>query len=153
MDNMNNSKWCAPGSRCLWTPPSPWSTDRYDLRFKILSLAWRKSGFWVLENSSLMRDGFLFGFATYFLLLFLKWGKLSKNKNPLMTPVRKKRTAKLDLWVQGLGYLLGRYLMRGSTRPEIQSLLVHWIHYRIWVEDQSIPPPPRVTWMIRLMQF
>ena len=123
-------------------PPSPWSTDRCDLRFKILSLAWRKSGFWVLENSSLMRAGFLFGVATYFLLLFLKWGKLSKNKNPLMTPVRKKRTAKLDLWVQGLGYLLGRYLMWGSTRPEIQSLLVHWIHYRIWVEDQSIPPPP-----------
>uniref|UniRef100_F6HQN2 Uncharacterized protein n=1 Tax=Vitis vinifera TaxID=29760 RepID=F6HQN2_VITVI len=64
-----------------------------------------------------------------------------------MTPVRKKRTAKLDLWVQGLGYLLGRYLMRGSTRLEIQSLLVHWIHYRIWVEDQSIPPPPPSGYM------
>ena len=34
----------------------------------------------------------LFGVATnfLFLFLFLKWGKLSKNKNPSMTPVKKK---------------------------------------------------------------
>ena len=74
----------------------------------------RKSGFQVLENPSPMRT-VLFGLATYFLFLFLKWEKLSKNKNPLMTLVKKKRSAKLDFWVQGSGYLLGRYVMRGST--------------------------------------
>ena len=57
----------------------------------------------------------LFGVTTYFLFLFLKREKLSKNKNPSMTPVKKKQSAKLDLWVWGLGYLLGRHLMRGST--------------------------------------
>ena len=46
-----------------------------------------------------MRDGFLFGVATYFLFLFFKWGKLSNNKNPSMTPVRKKQFMKLDFWV------------------------------------------------------
>ena len=57
----------------------------------------------------------LFGVATYFLFLFLKWRKLSKNKNPSMTLVKKKHFAKLDFWVRGSGYLLERYLMQGST--------------------------------------
>ena len=53
---------------------------------------WRKNGFRVLENLSLMRDGFVR--SCHFLFLFLKWGKLSKNKNPSMTPVKKKRVYK-----------------------------------------------------------
>ena len=65
----------------------------------------------------------LFGVTTYFLFLFLNGENLSKNKNPSMTPVRKKRFAKIRFWVRGSGYLSGRYLMRGSTPlgPELVS--------------------------------
>ena len=90
-----------------------------------------------------MRDGFLFGVATYFLFLFFKWGKLSNNKNPSMTPVRKKQFMKLDFWVWiRLPIRKVPRARQHSSRPEIRSLLVHWVHQRIWVEDQSIPPPP-----------
>ena len=70
----------------------------------------------------------------------LKWEKLSKNKNPPMTPVKKTRSLKLNFWVWGSSYLLGRYLMQGSTpsRPRVQSLPVNWVHWSIWVKDQSI---------------
>ena len=71
----------------------------------------------------------LFGVTTYFLFLFLKWRKLSKNKNPSMTPVKKKWSAKLDFWVRGSGYLLVRYLMRGSTLLSLEFCLYYWIGY------------------------
>ena len=61
---------------------------------KQMTWMWRKSGFQVLENPS--RWGTVFVWSYYFLFFFLKWGKLSKNKNPLMTPVRKKWSVKLD---------------------------------------------------------
>ena len=73
-----------------------------------------KTGFRVLKYSS-QRGTVLFGVATYFLFLFLNGENLSKNKNPNMTIVRKKRYAKTRFWVRGSGYLSGRYLMRGST--------------------------------------
>ena len=57
----------------------------------------------------------LFGVVTYFLFLFLNGENLSKDKNPNMTPVMKKWSTKTRFWVQGSNYLLGRYLMRGST--------------------------------------
>ena len=57
----------------------------------------------------------LFGVTTYFIFLFLKWGKSSKNKNTSMTPVKKKRSTKLDFWVRESGYLSARYLMQGNT--------------------------------------
>ena len=97
----------------VWT--LPWSIDRRDLWIKIVMWVWRKSvvfEFWKIHPN---KGRFLFGVATYFLFLFLKWGKLSKNKNPPMTLVRKKRSAKLDFWVRGSGYLSGRYLIQGST--------------------------------------
>ena len=50
-----------------------------------------------------------------FYFLFLNGENLSKNKNPSMTPIKKKRFAKTRFWVRGSGYPLGRYLMRGST--------------------------------------
>ena len=52
-----------------------------------------KVGFRVLKNSS-QWGMILFGFATYFLFLFLNEENLSKNKNPNMTPVRKKTVYK-----------------------------------------------------------
>ena len=68
-----------------------------------------KVGFRVLKNSS-QWGMILFGFATYFLFLFLNGENLSKNKNPSMTPVRKKWSAKTRFWVRGSGYLSRRYL-------------------------------------------
>ena len=57
---------------------------------------------------------------------FFKWGKLSKNKNPSLTLIRKKQSTKLDFWVRESGYLLGRFLMRGSTpKPGTRSLLMN----------------------------
>ena len=80
----------------------------------VIKNMWRKSGFRVLENSSSMKNGFVWSCHLFF-YFFFKWGKLSKNKNPSMTPVKKKRSTKLDFWVRELGYLLGRYLMRDNT--------------------------------------
>ena len=45
-----------------------------------------------------VRNGVVWSRHLLFLFLFLKWGKLSKNK-PLMTPVWKKRSAKTRFWV------------------------------------------------------
>ena len=73
----------------LWSLPR--STDRCDSRIK--TTMWRKNvvyKFWKIHPD---KGRFSFGVATYFLFLFLKWGKLCKNKNPSMTPVRKKRSA------------------------------------------------------------
>ena len=89
------------------------STDQCNSPLKIINV-WKKrfSNFGKFIPDE---ERFLFGVTTYFLFLFLKWGKLSKNKNPSMTPVRKKQSTKLNFWVRRSGYLLGRYLMRGST--------------------------------------
>ena len=94
---------------CGPLPDPPTSMTR-----ELKQMMWRKSGFRVLKNSSQWRT-VLFGVATYFLFLFLNGENLSKNKNPSMTPVRKKRSAKTRFWVRGSGYLSRRYLMRGST--------------------------------------
>ena len=72
---------------------------------------WRKSGFRVLENPS--RQGTVFAWSCHLLFIF-ETGKI-KNKNPLMTPIRKRQSTKLDFWVRGSGYLLEKYLMQGST--------------------------------------
>ena len=95
----------------LWTLPR--STDWRDSRIK--TNMWRKYvvyEFWKIHPD---KGRFLFGVVTYFLFLFLKWGKLSKNKNPSMTPIRRKWSVKLDFSIWGSGYLSGRYLIGGST--------------------------------------
>ena len=46
------------------------------------------------ENWFLSFEKFVLGVATYFLFLFLNGENLSKNKNPNMTPVRKKTVYK-----------------------------------------------------------
>ena len=92
----------------------------------------------------------MFGVATYFLFLFLKRGKLSKNKNPLMTPVRKKWFAKLDFWVWESGYLSGRYLIWGSTPLGSESDLYWWIGYIGAYGSKIGQLLPRATWMTRL---
>ena len=56
---------------------------------------WRKSGFRVSKNLFVIRDGFVWSLHLLFILIF-KMKKLSKNKNLLMTLVKKKRSAKLD---------------------------------------------------------
>ena len=81
---------------------------------ELKQMMWRKSGFQVLKNLS-QWGMVLFGVATYFLFLFLNGENLSKNKNPNMTLVRKKWSAKTRFWVWGSGYLSRRYLMGGST--------------------------------------
>ena len=55
------------------------------------------------------------GVTTYFLFLFYKRENQVRTKKPLMTLVWKKQYAKTRFWVRGSGYLLGRYLMLGST--------------------------------------
>ena len=111
----------------MWTLPR--STDQCNSRIKIIKGVWRKSvvfKFWKIHPDE---GRFLFGVATYFLFLILKWGKLSKNKNPSITLVRKKRPTKLDFWVRGSGYLSRRYLIRGSTPLGPKSDLYYWIGY------------------------
>ena len=71
----------------------------------------------------------LFGVATYFLFLFLNGENLSKNKNPNMSPIRKKWYVKTRFWVQGSGYLSGRYLTRGSTPLGPELDLYSWTGY------------------------
>ena len=74
----------------------------------------RESWFSSFEKFVPVRNSFVWS-PTYFLFLFLNGENLSKNKNPSMNPIRKKRSTKTRFWVQGSGYLLGRYLIRGST--------------------------------------
>ena len=95
----------------LWTLPR--SIDRHDSRIK--TTMWRKSvvyEFWKIHPD---KGRFSFGVATYFLFLFWNGENYVKTKNPSMTPVKKKRSIKLDFWIQGSGYLLRKYLMQGST--------------------------------------
>ena len=114
--------------RVLWT--LPWSTDQCDSRIKTNIVDLEKKWFLSFRKSIPMREGFrLESPLTFYFLLFLKWEKLSKNKNPLMTPVRKKWFAKLDFWVWESGYLSGRYLIWGSTPLGSESDLYWWIGY------------------------
>ena len=84
-----------------------------------------KVGFRVLKNLS-QWGTVLFGVVTYFLFLFLflNGENLSKNKNPSMTPVRKRRSRKTRFWVRG-------------PRPGTRSLLMNWVYGSIWVKDQT----------------
>ena len=104
---------CGLWKRGVWTLPR--STNWRDSRF------WKKINgcgekvvfdFWKIRPQW---GTVLLGVTTYFIFLFLKWGKSSKNKNPSMTPVKKKRSTKLDFWVRESGYLSARYLRQGNT--------------------------------------
>ena len=97
----------------LSVDPHPIHRPAWLTIFKKKKVKW-KADFRVLKNFS-QWGTVLFGVATYFLFLFLNGENWSKNKNPIMTPIRKKRYAKTRFWVRGSGYLSGRYLMRGST--------------------------------------
>ena len=99
----------------------------------------RKNWFLSFEKFVPIRNGFVWS-RHLLLFLFLNGENLSKNKkNPSMTQVRKKRSAKTRFWVWGSGYLLGRYLMWGNTpfRLGIRSLLMNWVYGSIWIKDQT----------------
>ena len=73
--------------------------------------------FRVLENLSPRRNGFALEspLTFYFIFFFLNRENEVRTKNPSLTKVRKKRSTKLDFWIRGSFYPLGRYLVRGST--------------------------------------
>ena len=110
---------------------------------------WRKSSFQVLENPSI--QGTVFAWSFHLLFIFIFQTRKIKNKNPLMTPVRKKQSTKLDFWVRGSGYLLEKYLIQGSTPLGSRSGLYQWIGY-IGAYGSKIGQFPQVTQTTRLMQ-
>ena len=126
--NYTSSFWCCSLTwllcYCGPSPDPPIGATRYFKKKKVKG----KADFWVLKNSS-QWGMVLFGVATYFLFLFLNGETLSKNKNPNMTSVRKKWSVKTRFWVRGSSYLLGRYLMRGSTPLGPELGLYWWTGY------------------------
>ena len=75
----------------------------------------KRVDFRVLKNPSPVRNGFFLSLHLLFIFIYYDKNQV-RTKYPSLTPVRKKSGhRKLDFWVRGLGYLLGRYLMRGST--------------------------------------